>query len=103
VAVLEASASLEGKISRGNALKQLFGPLRTELRIARMLLLLTLLPGLNLSAEEKLKVLWSMDLRSSGVCNSTWKLQAWGHLVGIAANPTRVVVALRCPSAPLTN
>ena len=72
------------------------------MRIARIVLLLTLLPGLSLRAEEKPKVIWSVDLRANGVDEAVWKYRYWGYFVGIAVNANRVVVALRCPSAPLT-
>jgi len=66
-----------------------------------MLLLLTILPGLNLLADEKPKVIWSVDLRSSGVDEAIWKVAYGGVTAGIAANTKTVAVALRCPSTPL--
>jgi len=85
----------------GSLLRQLLGRSRAEMRIARMVLLLALLPGWNLIADEKPKVLWSVDLRSNGIKEAIWEYHYWGAWEGIAANTKTVAVALRCPSAPL--
>lgn len=71
------------------------------MRIAGMLLLLALLSGFSLLADEKPKVIWSVDLRSNGIDETIWKYHYWGAWAGIAANENTVAVALRCPSTPL--
>ncbi|MGB2676971.1 MAG: hypothetical protein WAN12_07810 [Candidatus Acidiferrum sp.] len=73
------------------------------MKIARIVLLLTLLPGLSLRAEEKPKVIWSVDLRSNGVDEAVWNYRYWGYSVGVAANASRVVVAYSNPSAARTS
>lgn len=72
------------------------------MKIARMLLLLTMLPGFSLIADEKPDVIWSVDLRTTGIGETVWKGAYWGVHAGVAASASTVAVALRCPSSPLT-
>ncbi len=67
-----------------------------------MLLLLAMLPGFSLIADEKPKVIWSMNLRTTGIDETVRKGAYWGIQAGVAASANTVVVALRCPSSPLT-